>query len=57
MSQSYEVFLARGREIVGGPVGIATVRDNGDIALESGVYPVGPNFHLVLRPVAAEGVA
>lgn len=37
MTQHYEVLLARGREIVGGPV--------------------GPNYHLVLRPVPAEGAA
>ncbi|MFO0847826.1 MAG: hypothetical protein U0871_04585 [Gemmataceae bacterium] len=57
MTQHYDVYLARGREVVGGPVGTATTRGTGDIALEAGVYPVSPHYHLILRPVPAEGAA
>jgi hypothetical protein len=53
MSQHYEAFLARGQETIGGPVGYGVVRSGGEIALELGVIPVGPHFHLVLRPADA----
>lgn len=54
MTRHYEAYLKLGDRMLGGPVGMASKSEDGEIALRLAVVPVGEQYHISLKPIPSE---